>query len=127
MSKEIQFLLDNQEEFQNKMGYRFEEMTEEEIAKYIKDQSYWVTEELHEMTRELPFIKSWKDYTHLSPEEKFDMSVRAKEEYIDLIHFIMNIGAALGFSGREIINMYCEKHKINYQRQEDPSLGYVNK
>lgn len=127
MSKELQFLLDNQESFQNKMGYHFEEMTEEEIAKYIKDQSYWVTEELHEMTRELPFIKSWKDYSNLSAEEKFDMSNRAKEEYIDLIHFIMNIGAALGFSGREIMDMYCEKHKINHQRQEDPSLGYVNK
>lgn len=122
---EIQSLLDSQESFQNKLGIDFRTMDEKDIAEYIRDQVYWSTEELHEMCRELPYIKSWKDYSSLSPEEKFDMSNKAREEYIDVFHFVINIGVALGFTGDQLVDEYFKKHKINNERQENPKLNYI--
>ena len=122
---EIQSLLDTQESFQNELGIDFRSMDEKDIAKYIKDQIYWSTEELHEMGREIPHIKDWKDYSSLSPIEKLEMSNRAREEYIDLIHFVANIGIALGLTGKQIMEMYYKKHKINQERQTNPDLGYI--
>jgi dimeric dUTPase (all-alpha-NTP-PPase superfamily) len=56
----------------------------------LDDNLYFVEEELHEMGRELPHMKFWKNYSALN----YDLG-KAKEEFIDTIHFMLNIAVVL--------------------------------
>ncbi|WP_353856836.1 dUTPase [Bacillus sp. Bos-x628] len=120
-----QFILDNQKEFQKRMGHDIDNMTPQEKATYIKAMMLWTIDELSEALHELPYAKEWS-----SKYEKEDYSIEKherlfKEEVIDALHFFTNIMVAVGMTEEEILRMYREKNKINYQRQEDPSLGYI--
>ena len=121
----LQFLLDSQKMFQNRMGTDFETMTREERSKFIKEHGYFLIEETVELLRESPFHKSWKDYSNYT-EEQFDhQETLMKEEAVDALHFLTNLFLALGMTEEEVLQMYKEKNKLNYKRQEDSSLGYV--
>lgn len=121
----IQFLLDSQEKFQLRMGNNFKEMSQKEKSTYIKEHGYFLIEEVTEMLRELPYHKSWKDYSGLSGEEILAQEQLAKEEAIDALHFMINILLSLGMDEKEIIEMYKDKNKLNYERQVDADLGYI--
>ena len=121
----LQFLLDSQKQFQERMGNDFKSMTLQERSSYIKEHGYFLIEEVVEMFREMPYHKSWKDYSHLTEEEVKHQEQLMKEEAIDALHFLINIFLSLGMDAEEIIHMYKEKNSINYQRQEDSNLGYV--
>lgn len=123
----LQFLMESQTKFQERMGHNFKKMTLQERAAYIKEHGYFLMEEVMEMFREMPYHKSWKDYSHLTQEEIEEKEKLMRQEAIDALHFMINIFLALGMSEEEIIEMYKEKNKLNYQRQEDSKLGYVNK
>lgn len=118
--KTLQFLLDSQLKFQKYMGYDLDSMDLKERAKYIKEQMLWAQDELHEMLHEIPFAKDWSSKYSKWDQEKFETQIKlSKEEYIDFLHFAINVGLALGFRNEaEIINMYIDKNKINYERQE---------
>lgn len=122
---DLRFLLDSQEKFQKFAGNNFEEMSVEEKSKYMKEHGYFLIEETIEMLRELPYHKSWKDYSNLTSEELLYQKNLAKEESIDMLHFMINIFLCLGMDEKEIISMYKEKNKINYDRQNDSNLGYI--
>lgn len=120
------FIINNQEEFQKELGFDVRNMTLPETAAYMKEQTYLATEELHEMMREVPYVKTWKDYSHLSEKDILNQRENAVEEFIDVIHFVGNLALALGLNGSDIEKAYARKHSINYQRQTDPKLGYVH-
>lgn len=42
-----------------------------------------------------------------------------KMEYVDMLHFFINMGILLGMNGSEVMNMYMAKNKENIKRQED--------
>jgi dimeric dUTPase (all-alpha-NTP-PPase superfamily) len=116
----LQFIMDSQKKFQKHMGYDLDAMTLQEKAKYIKEHMLWATDELHEMLHELPFAKDWSSkYYKWSPEKLQTQLTLAKEEYIDFLHFAINVGLALGLDENTIVQMYKEKNKINYERQEN--------
>ena len=123
----LQFMMDQQKVFQERFGHIFEGMDDIERVQFIKTHSYFIIEEIVEMLRTNPYHKPWKDYSHLTKEEIDEMWIEAREEYIDVLHFVINIGLALGLDSQTINQMYKDKNKINIRRQEDPSLGYVNK
>lgn len=121
----LQFLLDSQRKFQERMGTNFETMTREERSAYLKEHGYFLMEEVMEMFREMPFHKSWKDYSGWDEEQHLSQEELMKCEAIDMLHFAVNILLALGMNEEEVITRYKEKNKLNYKRQEDSSLGYV--
>lgn len=121
----LQFLLDSQAKFQKHMGTNFSSMDAKERASYMKEHGYFVMEEITEMLREMPYHKSWKDYSTWSWEKFLEQEQLQKEELIDAFHFILNLALALGMDEKEIVDMYKEKNKINYLRQEFSELGYV--
>ena len=51
--------------------------------------------------------------------EDWKLGVITQEEYIDAFHFMINIGISIGMTEEKIIEMYREKNKVNYQRQEN--------
>lgn len=87
-------------------------------CQFIKDCTHWVTEEMHEMTRELPYMKHWKQYPQ-KPEEVEEMMEKAKKEFIDAVHFVLNIAVLFDMSAEDIHAMYMGKNKENFNRQEN--------
>jgi len=74
--------------------------------------------EMTELLERLPW-KEWKSYTEaqkadfLSEEDKLETFY----EYIDVFHFFMNIGLALGIDGETFEKLYVTKNKENFDRQ----------
>lgn len=116
MKDPIQFLLDSQKKFQESLGVIPDKDNEKETTQYIKNQSLYLIAEIDEMLRELPLLKEWKNYENFDREAHLEL---AKEEWIDMLHFIINIALALGLTEDDIMEGYCKKHALNYKRQED--------
>jgi len=50
----------------------------------------------------------------LTPEDLLEL----KFEYIDMLHFFINMGIILGLNGSEVMNLYMAKNKENIERQK---------
>lgn len=115
-------MLQKQEELQERLGYDFGSMTQEETTVYIKEFSIHLTQELHEMLHVLPYFKPWMDYSAMTVEEYETGMEEARKEFIDMFHFMLNIALALDMSDKDIYDMYMEKNKENHKRQDE---GYT--
>lgn len=120
----LQDVLDKQLEFQEKVK-SFDELSVKERVDLIHTHSYFVNEEMVEMLRELPFHKPWKNYGELTDGEMNLMFQTAREEWIDVFIFLVNVGLLLELDEKMIYDLYLEKLGLNHKRQEDPELGYV--
>ena len=119
----LQEMMDKQLELQERLGYDIDGMDTEDRADYIKEFSIHLTQELHELLYEIPFFKKWKDYSNMTEEEINTSWAAAKKEYIDMLHFMLNIGLALSLSAEEMHDMYMDKNKENHERQDE---GYTH-
>lgn len=86
-------------------------------TQYIKHHAQYVDQELHEMLRELPYFKEWKHYI-LNSSETIEQLEKAQVEYIDALHFFINIGLALGLTPERITEIYARKNIGNHVRQD---------
>lgn len=118
MEDKLTTMFNAQYKLQTVLGYDFGAMTVEETVAYIKEYQQHVVHELHEMLAELPYFKSWKKYPDI-PEAHAYAFMKAKEEYVDALHFMLNVAIALGFSPTDICEMYMDKNVVNHTRQED--------
>ena len=119
----LEEMLQKQEALQTRLGYDFSNMTKEEITAYIKEFSIHLNQEVNEMLYELPYFKPWKDYSLLTAEEYDTAMDKARKEFIDVVHFVLNIGIALEMSAKDIHDMYMDKNKENHCRQDE---GYTH-
>lgn len=68
--------------------------------------------------------KWWKDdnkkanLIYLSDLSDNDLK-ELKMEYVDMLHFFINMGLFLGMDGSEVMNMYISKNKENIERQKN--------
>jgi len=75
--------------------------------------------EMTELLERLPW-KEWKTY----PEESLkgfknnDEMLEVFYEYVDVLHFYLNIGLALGIDGEMLEKLYVTKNKENFDRQK---------
>lgn len=120
----LELILSKQKEFQKKFGYH-ENMTLNERAALIETHAKFMMEETFEMLRELPYHKPWKDYSGMSDEQIEAAMKKVREEWIDALHFIINIAVFLDFDEEQIREEYLKKNGLNHERQQDPTLGYV--
>lgn len=104
-------------------GFKFEDMTVKERVDFIKEMSIHTNQEVNEMLYELPFFKPWKDYSNMNVEEQQTAIDSAKKEYVDVLHFFLNMGIALGFTADELTKAYVTKNEENYLRQQE---GYTH-
>lgn len=108
---------------ENAYGYDFSSLAPAERTALIKEMTIHDTQETHEMLYELPFFKPWKDYTGMTDVEIGSAMNKAKEEFIDKFHFMMNIALLLEMSSEEIVDRYMKKNQENYERQTE---GYTH-
>ena len=88
-------------------------------TEFVKDNIIHLGAELTEMLERLPF-KHWKKYSKEfeSDWESDEQRTETLFEYIDALHFFLNIGIILGFSIEEIYYYYMAKNKENHGRQD---------
>ena len=88
-----------------------------ELNRYPKDKeeriSALCTAIIHE-TIELQSLTSWKWWKQSST---FNQTL-AKEELIDIWHFVVQASIELDMSPKDILNEYKRKNKINHMRQK---------
>lgn len=111
-------IFEKQKILQERLGYDFDAMTDKERAAYIKEYTQHADHELHEMLAEIPFFKSWKKYTD-KPELNEACWEVAQEEFIDALHFFVNIALGLRFDAELLYCMFVDKNDVNHGRQED--------
>lgn len=100
------------------MHFDFINMSEQERGTFVKNHSLYCMDELHEMFHEIPFFKEWKRYSK-DPEDNLWKWAAARKEFVDALHFFINVAIGLGFTADELFKMYCIKNNINYERQKD--------
>lgn len=74
-----------------------------------------LTLEYAELLERLPF-KHWKRYPDMMKMSDEDI-LELQFEFIDMFHFFMNIGIALGLTGDEVAALYKLKNNENHDRQ----------
>lgn len=114
----LRTLFETQAKLQASLGYDISSMDTETRTAYIKEYVLHCEDEMHEMLRELPYLKPWKKYPDTEAAQNI-MYAKARKEWIDALHFFLNISLALGFTAGELFSMYCIKNGINYDRQQD--------
>jgi hypothetical protein len=74
--------------------------------------------EMTELLERLPW-KEWKTYSEadLKDFSSEEAKLETLYEYIDVFHFFMNIGLALGIDGETFEKLYVSKNKENFDRQ----------
>lgn len=112
-------MFEMQKSLQERLGQDFSSMTLHERTKWIKENWNYVTGEYIELLERLPF-KTWKTY---SEEQKSDFQSEEEMletwyEFIDMVHFVLNIGLLLGIDGETAWRLYATKNKENFDRQE---------
>ena len=70
-----------------------------------------ITVELAELMQELNW-KPWKKTRKYSDTDK------VLEEYVDVFHFVMELGLLLGICPRVLYEAYLEKMRVNIKRQK---------
>lgn len=106
----LETMLAIQNMFQSRLGCEFN-------TQYIMNHILYAEAEMHEFLRELEGFKAWKKYDW-SDEDKAIHLARAKEEFIDILHFICNVALALGLTSNEIMEIYASKYIENHSRQD---------
>lgn len=112
-------MLDKQKELQERLG-TLNFNGPRDVTAYIKEYSLHLNDEVHEMLRELPYLKPWsKKYDSWDEDKLSEQMQKAREEYIDAVHFMLNIAIALDLDAETIHKMYMEKNAINHKRQNE--------
>ena len=91
-------------------------MDEAEQAKWVLNYTRAASQEIAELIDSVPW-KWWAKY------QKFDLQ-NARVEVVDLFHFIISMAQVLGMSADDVHNLYVQKNKLNFERQDK---GYVEK
>ena len=100
------------------MHYEFSSMSEIERGEFVRNYSLYCIDELSEMLHEVPFYKLWKKYSTDAAANTVAWQ-KARMEFVDALHFFLNIAIGLGFTPDELYKMYCAKNEVNHKRQED--------
>lgn len=114
-------MLETQKHFQNDLGYDFDKMSFEKRVEYIFEYSRHLEHEIHEMMQELPYFKSWKQYTG-NTGELVAMFRKAQAEWADVMHFFLNVTLALGLNANDLYVDYMQKHSTNHDRQKNTEI-----
>ncbi len=125
-------ILNAQKEMQETTyGYDFKGMTLADLREFFHMNNHAIVDEIHELMDACggvhdgigsAFWKKWKkDYVKTNDMKFSDLSERdqkeAKMEIVDILHFFMNMAAAVGMDGKEMYNYYMAKNAENKARQ----------
>jgi len=112
----LQDLFDKQMSLNHRIGVDPSTMNEEEKTRWVLNYTRAASQELAELIDSVPW-KWWAKY------QTYDEQ-NAKVEVVDLFHFIISLAQVLGMDARDVHELYNQKNKLNFKRQDD---GYAVK
>lgn len=112
----LQAMFDMQMKLNQRIGVDPPSMDQEEQTKWVLNYCRATSQELAELTDSVPW-KWWAKY------QEFDLQ-NARVEVVDLFHFIISLGQVLGMDATDIHNLYMQKNRVNFERQDS---GYSEK
>ena len=119
LKEPLKEMMDMQMALQKRLGMDYSKMTFKERVGWIMNNWNYLTTEYVELLDRLPF-KHWKKYTpeqvvgFLNEEQKMETYY----EFIDMLHFFLNIALALGIDHDTLVSLYVTKNKENFARQD---------
>ncbi len=116
MADMLKEIFDMQAKLNHRIGVDTLNMPEEEQPKWVLNYCRAMSQEIAELTDSVPW-KWWAKY------QKYDKQ-NAKVEVVDMFHFLISLAQVLGMTAEDVYQAYCEKNKVNFQRQES---GYTVK
>lgn len=120
MKNLFDIMIETQRELQTRLGDDCSFPDRKVKTAFIKEMSLFAVDEIFEMLHEMPYLKGWsKKYDSWDAEMLAQKERLAKEEFVDVLTFLMSVAMALGFTGEELERMYFEKNQINHQRQDN--------
>jgi len=115
----LEIIWDIQKKLQKRYNLNPDDMSFKERINLI--QRHWrdICIEFGELMLRLPF-KEWKKYDKRTLNGYIDKEheLEVKYEYIDMLHFFINIGLCLEIDAKELYQLYITKNKENFNRQE---------
>lgn len=115
-------IMSKQRDLQERLGYDFSKMTEQERAEFMRNHRGYLEDEIAEALYEMPGYKLWKDYSGMSNEAKEIAWAKVRMELVDALHFFTNLLLCAGFTADEVFKMYMMKNEENHRRQDE---GYA--
>lgn len=112
----LEAMLTLQFAFQARLGQL--PVEEQDRTQYVMNNMLYTEAEGHEFLREIEGFKSWKHYDWNGDEKEAHYKA-ALEEFVDMLHFVLNIALAMGFSADEIYESYIAKNITNHRRQDN--------
>lgn len=106
----IQVMLTMQHEMAQRLGSTYSNQ-------YTMNHILYAEAEMHEFLREIEGFKEWKtyDWDEVQRAQHLD---NAKEEFVDILHFLWNVANSIGLSAEEITSRFVQKNIINHKRQD---------
>jgi hypothetical protein len=118
--KNLHETFESQADLQRALNNHPETMEDpEELIQYIKDMTYALEDELHEMTGEIGW-KPWATSRHVNREG-------VKSELVDAFQFFMNLCFAVGMTADELMIRHGNKLETNFKRIQDGYDGVSSK
>ena len=105
-----------QAELNRRIGVDTERLPEERQPEWVLNYCRAMQQELAELVDSVPW-KWWAKY------QTYDKQ-NARVEVVDLFHFLISLAQVLGLSARDVHDLYMQKNKVNFQRQDS---GYTKK
>jgi len=117
----LQALFDMQADLNGRYGFKVRELRENfdplEAGKWIDNQLKAMTSECEEL-RDCTYWKHWcKEAQQGRRYEVRDLQ-NARVEVVDMLHFWISLAQCVGLDAAEVFELYCQKNKINHQRQD---------
>lgn len=110
----LQYLLDKQKKFEQNL-ISLDKMADLDYKQsQIKEYSLALIVEVTEFLNEV----NWRPWKKTQKDVDF---TKLKEEFIDILHFVLILGLLLGLDSTEIKKIYSKKMVINEKRQK---VGY---
>lgn len=105
-----------QAELNRKIGIDTVRVPSDKQPEWILNYCRALSQEIAELTDSVPW-KWWAKY------QKYDVQ-NARVEVVDMFHFLISLAQVLGMSAEDVFQTYCQKHRVNVQRQDS---GYAVK
>ena len=122
-------LFDMQAELNRRIGADTQSLKDNfdplKAGQWLNDYIMAAASELEEL-RDCTFWKHWCAEAKAGERFKLHDLQNARVEVIDLLFFWLSLAQCVGLDADDVFNLYCQKLRINHQRQQD-NYAMLNK
>lgn len=121
MLNKLEELVENQKEFQRGLGWPIDSVSESDRNELSERYIFKLIEEAVELRREFPSVMNpW------SKHQKSADITRIKEEFSDVLMFLINIAIVWKFSPEDVLESLIKTQKNNFKKIKERKMAVLN-